>query len=118
MKLKRPTGIENTVPTDVGVTAQIAERIIERTFRKVAIEMEGRNPETSVYLSGVSMTVQLTGGYNFLHSLTNDDIRLYVDLSGLEPGSYTLPVQIHIEDAQDFTCALSSPEIAVTIKSK
>ena len=118
VKLKRPTGIENTVPTDVGVTAQIAERIIERTFRKVAIEMEGRNPETSVYLSGVSMTVQLTGGYNFLHSLTNDDIRLYVDLSGLEPGSYTLPVQIHIEDAQDFTCALSSPEIAVTIKSK
>ena len=66
----------------------------------------------------MNATVQLTGGYNFLHSLTNDDIRLYVDLSGLEPGSYTLPVQIHIDDAQDFTCALSSPEITVTIEGK
>ena len=106
------------MPTDVGVTAQIAERMIERTFRKVTIEMEGRNPETTVVLSEVSATVQLTGGYNFLHALTNDDIRLYVDLSGLEPGSHTLPVQIHIDDAQDFTCALSSPEITVTIKGK
>ena len=118
VKLKRPTGIENTVPTDVGVTAQIAEKIVERTFRKVAIELEGKNPEASVILSEVNATVQLTGGYNFLHSLTNDDIRLYVDLSGLEPGSYTLPVQIHIDDAQDFTCALSSPEITVTIEGK
>ena len=118
VKLKRPTGIENTVPTDVGVTAQIAEKIVERTFRKVAIEPEGKNPEASVILSEVNATVQLTGGYNFLHSLTNDDIRLYVDLSGLEPGSYTLPVQIHIDDAQDFTCALSSPEITVTIEGK
>ena len=65
------------MPTDVGVTAQIAERMIERTFRKVTIEMEGRNPETTVVLSEVSATVQLTGGYNFLHALTNDDIRLY-----------------------------------------
>ena len=118
VKLKRPTGIENTVPTDVGVTAQIAEKIVERAFRKVAIELEGKNPEASVILSEVNATVQLTGGYNFLHSLTNDDIRLYVDLSGLEPGSYTLPVQIHIDDAQDFTCALSSPEITVTIEGK
>ena len=37
--------------------------------------------------------------------------------NGLEPGEHKVPVQISIDNAPDFTCALSSPEIMVTISS-
>ena len=40
------------------------------------------------------------------------------DVSGLEEGVYTLPVQIHIDNAPEFTCALSSPEVTVTLQAK
>ena len=43
---------------------------------------------------------------------------LFVDVSGLEEGVYTLPVQIHIDNAPEFTCALSSPQVTVTLQAK
>lgn len=45
-------------------------------------------------------------------------MHLFVDVSGLEEGVYTLPVQIHIDNAPEFTCALSSPEVTVTLQAK
>ena len=118
MKLKRPTGIENTVPTDVGVTAQIEEKTIEQTLRQVPVEIEGQGESQRVWLGRSQTTVQLTGGYGFISGLRKDDVRLFVDVSGLEPGTYTLPVQIHIDNAEDFTCALGSPEISVTVEAR
>lgn len=118
VRLKRPTGIENTVPTDVGVTAQIEEKTIEQTFRQVTVEIEGQSESQRVWLGRSQTTVQLAGGYRFISSLKKEDVRLYVDVSGLEPGTHTLPVQIHIDNAQDFTCALGSPEITVTIEAR
>ena len=118
VKLKRPTGIENTVPTDVGVTAQIEEKTIEQTLRQVPVEIEGQSESQRVWLGRSQTTVQLTGGYGFISGLRKDDVRLFVDVSGLEPGTYTLPVQIHIDNAEDFTCALGSPEISVTVEAR
>ncbi|MDO5378792.1 MAG: CdaR family protein [Clostridia bacterium] len=118
VKLRRPSGIENTLPAEVAVTAKIEETSVERTFRSVEIEVEGLDTDRRATLSRNSVTVQLTGAYRFINGLTKDDLRLYVDVEGLEPGSYTLPVQIHIDNAPEFNCALSSPEITVTIREK
>ena len=117
VKLKRPTGIENTVPTDVGVTAQIEEKTIEQTFRQVSIEIEGQSESQSVWLGRSQTTVQLTGGYRFISALRKEDVRLFVDVSELEAGTHTLPVQIHIDNAEEFNCALGTPEISVTIEA-
>lgn len=118
VKLKRPSGIENTLPAEVAVTAKVEEMTVERTFRSVDIEVEGLETDRRATLSRNSVTVQLTGAYRFINGLTKDSLRLYVDVGGLEPGAYTLPVQIHIDNAPEFNCALSSPEITVTIREK
>lgn len=114
-KLKKLTGIENTLPGEIAVTAEIAEKSVERTLRAVDIDVEGVEDGLSAKLSARQSTVQLTGAYSFIEALTREDVRLFVDASGLSEGKHTLPVQIGIDNAQDFTCALSVPEVTVTL---
>lgn len=114
-RLKKLTGIENTLPGEIAVTAEIAEKSIERTLRAVDIDVEGVEDGLSAKLSARQSTVQLTGAYSFIDALSREDVRLFVDASGLSEGKHTLPVQIGIDNAQDFTCALSVPEVTVTL---
>lgn len=114
-RLKKLTGIENTLPGEIAVTAEIAEKSIERTLRAVDIDVEGVEDGLSAKLSARQSTVQLTGAYSFIDALSREDVRLFVDASGLDEGKHTLPVQIGIDNAQDFTCALSVPEVTVTL---
>ena len=68
---------------------------------------------------GVSFVIDnITGGYTFINALDASSVHLFVDVSGLEEGVYTLPVQIHIDNAPEFTCALSSPQVTVTLQAK
>ena len=115
VKLKKLTGIENTLPGEIAVTAEIAEKSIERTLRAVDIDVEGVEDGLSAKLSARQSTVQLTGAHSFIDALEREDVRLFVDASGLGEGKHTLPVQIGIDNAQDFTCALSVPEVTVTL---
>ena len=115
VKLKKLTGIENTLPGEIAVTAEIAEKSIERTLRAVDIDVEGVEDGLSARLSTRQSTVQLTGAYSFIDALSREDVRLFVDASGLGEGRHMLPVQIGIDNAQDFTCALSVPEVTVTL---
>ncbi|MGN0775730.1 MAG: YbbR-like domain-containing protein [Candidatus Ventricola sp.] len=115
-RLKKLTGIENTLPGEIAVTAEIAEKTIERTLRSVDIDVEGAAEGMSARLSARQSTVQLTGAYSFIEALEREDVRLFVDVSGLEAGRHTLPVQIRIDNAQTFTCALSVPEVTVTLE--
>ena len=114
-RLKKLTGIENTLPGEIAVTAEIAEKSVERTLRAVDIDVEGVEDGLGAKLSARQSTVQLTGAYSFIDALTREDVRLFVDASGLSEGKHTLPVQIGIDNAQDFTCALSVPEVTVTL---
>ena len=117
IRIKRPSGLENSVPYDVSVTAKIREQEIERTFRSIGVEVAGVEETMRASLEKKQLTVQLSGGYGFISALEKDAIRLYVDAAGLPEGEYMLPVQIDIDNAPEFSCALSAPEIAVTIKA-
>ena len=118
VRLKRPSGIENNVPSEVAVTAKIRETQIERTFRSIAVEVDGLDDAFAASLSRTRQVVQLSGGYGFISALTEGDIRLFVDVNGLGVGEHSVPVQISIDNAPEFTCALSSPEVTVKIKEK
>ena len=115
VRIKRVTGIENTLPGDFAVTARIQEETVERTMRQIGVEVNGLTAGYAAQLSNKQATVQLNGGYRFITGLEKEDVRLFVDAQGLEPGEHLLPVQIHIDNAQPFTCALSTPEVIVTI---
>jgi len=118
VRLRRPTGIENPVPYDVTVTASIREKTVQRTLRQVAVEVDGLDDSLRATLSRQKQTVQLTGGYTFIEGLAQSDVRLFVDLNGLSEGTHVVPVQISIDNAPEFGCALSSPEVTVTIREK
>ena len=118
VRLKKLTGIENTLPTEIGVTARISEKQIECTLRRLPIQTDGLSDGLTASLSTGSTTAQLTGGYAFVENLKGTDVHLFVDVSGLTEGVYTLPVQIHIDNAPEFTCALGSPEVTVTLRAK
>ena len=118
VRLRRPTGIENTVPYDVTVTARIGETTAQRTLRQVQVEVDGLDDSLRASLSREKQTVQLTGPYTFINGLSQSDVRLFVDVNGLGEGTHVVPVQISIDNAPEFACALSSPEITVTIQAR
>ena len=118
VRLKRPSGMENSVPYDVAVTVKIREMETQRTFRNIGVEVIGLSRAHSAEVSHDRQVVQLRGPYSFVSGLREKDIRLYVDVNDLEPGEHSAPVQISIDNAPDFTCALSSPEVTVTIKEE
>lgn len=118
VRLRRSTGIENTVPYDVTVTARIGETTAQRTLRQVQVEVDGLDDSLRVSLSREKQTVQLTGPYTFINGLSQSDVRLFVDVNGLDEGTHVVPVQISIDNAPEFACALSSPEITVTIRAR
>lgn len=115
VRLRKPSGIENTTPYDIAVTAKIAEKTSQRTLRQVPVEIDGLDEDKKASLSRQKQTVQLTGSYWFIEELSAEDVRLFVDVSGLGEGEHQVPVQISIDNAPEFSCALSSPEIAVVI---
>ena len=82
------------------------------------VEIDGLDDGLSASLSSRQVTVQLTGGYSFISSLETGSIRLFVDVQNLGEGEHVLPVQIRIDNAPAFTCALSTPEITVRIRAQ
>ena len=87
-------------------------------MRSIDVDVSGLAEGLSAKLSDKQITVQLTGAYSFIEGLVRDNVRLYVDVTDLQEGSYLLPVQIHIDNATNFTCALSCAEVTVTIEKK
>lgn len=118
VRLRRPSGIENNPPYEIAVTAKIRETEIEKTLRKIPVEVDGLDDALQARLSRSSQTVQLTGPYSFISELEASDIRLFVDVNYLEPGRHDVPVQISIDNAPEFGCALSSPTLEVTITER
>ena len=118
VRLKTLSSVVNRLPAQLGVTAVIEEQETQRTFRNVPILIEGLTDDLSASLSQSKTTVQVTGGYSFIRGLTQDDIQLYVDVAGLSVGRHTLAVQIRIDNAQPFTCALGAPEVTLQLRTR
>ena len=115
VRLKRLTGIENSLPTEIAVTAEIAEKTIERTLRNVGITVENLPQDMEAKLSVKQTAVQVTGPYSFVNELKSSNVRLFVDVGGLEAGEHTCVVQVVIDNDEAFSCALGAPVVAVTL---
>ena len=116
VRLKRLSGIENAMPSEIAVTAEIEEKTLERTLRNVGITAEGIPSDMDVKLSAKQCAVQVTGPYSFISELKSTNVRLYVNVEGLEAGEYTLPVQVSIDNDQSYSCALGTAEVTVTLQ--
>ena len=118
VRLRRPSGIENNAPYEVAITAKIQETQTQRTLRQIPVEIDGLDDALAASISRSKQTVQLSGAYSFITSVSESDVRLFVDVNGLGAGEHEVPVQISIDNAPEFSCALSSPKVTVTITEK
>lgn len=117
-RIKKPSDAKNINISEVLVTVEIGEKTSEKTLRRVPIEIQGVTDDMSAKLSASQSNVQLLGPYHFINDLTADNVQLYVDLEGLAVGEHTLPVQCRIDNAPEFSCALSITSVKVTIDQK
>ncbi len=88
-----PRGI--TPVTEQTVTVKIAIDAMEgfREFDEIPVESHGLPTTYRAEITPASVTVLITGPMPVLNTLTNEDIRVVVNLEGLEPDRYQLPLE-------------------------
>lgn len=115
IKIKKRTDVQNMNIAEVQVQVDIEELQMERTFRRVPIEVEGTSAGTAAKLATAYAQVTIVGPYTFVDTLTQEEIFLRVDVANLAPGEYTLPVQCHIDNAPSYKALLPENMVTVTI---
>lgn len=107
-------GDEQNVEVQIGIAA-----IETSTLLNVQVEVTGLAAGFEAELSPQTVAVIVSGPLSTLQSLRGDDIRLFVDLSGLQTGSHLLEPQAEIlpGEVQLFSIVPSSIEVVITQSS-
>ena len=115
LELDLPEGVtvvgDPTVLVQVNVTALETNLVVSRE-----IEMIGLLPGFSAEVSPLQVTVRISGPVPVLENLTLRDIRVVVDLSGLEVGTHTISPTIEILPTDVIWEDLSPATVEVVIQ--
>ena len=102
-------------PLSVKVTVDIMPAPIERTFGTIGVETRNTPSGSTAVTAPRQVTVAVRGGRDTLAALDPSQIAAYVDLAGLRPGRYNLPVRV--EPSRLFGVSRVEPAVVeVTIK--
>ncbi len=111
----KPNGVRSM--SDTAITIKVTmQGESSKEFKNIPLEFE--NLDTSKYKalakseSDTKVDVVVKGVSSLLNKLTNDDIKAYVDLSDLEPGTYEVPV---IVTGSDLKLKYSSRTIKIEV---
>lgn len=113
-----PEGARLIDSTSVTVLLEVREMVISQTFEQLEIQVHGIQGKTKVSLSVPTADLKVEGRYSLVSMISRGDVQLYVDVTGLTPGVYKLPISIRVRDAAatiELTTTLSISEVTVTI---
>ncbi len=113
-----PDGVRMLDSTTVSVLLEVREMVITQTFEQLEIQVHGRQGRGNVTLSIPAADLTVEGRYSLVSMLSRSDVQLFVDVTGLTPGVYKLPVSAMVRDADatiELTTTLSISEVTVTI---
>lgn len=113
-----PDGLRLLDSATVSVLIEIREVQISKTFEKIPVQVLGKAPHTNVVLDTPTIDLTLTGRYSLVSMLLRSDIALQVDVTGLAPGTYSLPLNVIARDEATtlaLTALLSQTTVTVTI---
>jgi YbbR domain-containing protein len=118
--LRIPEGVTLVDTGDVNLYVDIREKIEERLYEDFPIEVDGLKRGHNATLAPKACSLTVAGRVSLLRALTRGDIRLYVDVAGLEAGTQELPVEIDLSAAgetaaAEISCLLSVDTVGVTI---
>lgn len=113
-----PTGVNSSDITTVNVKATLAPAV-SKTIEGVPINY--KNNENSLAASSVDHTevsVVVTGSQANVDEINENNIVAYIDIKGLEPGSYDLPVVVEKSSTAYVTLVSNPTSIKITLVSK
>ena len=82
----------------VTLTVDIEPVMVSRTFESVKLFSRGATSDVSVSLNTKTLGIGVRGPQLIMDGLRAASVVAYVDVAGLEPGTYELPVELHVED--------------------
>lgn len=113
-----PDGARLLDSETVSVLLEVREMVISQTFEQLEIQVHGQSGRASITLSILAADLTVEGRYSLVSMLSRSDVQLFVDVTGLTPGVYKLPVSVLVRDADatiELTTTLSITEVTVTI---
>ena len=113
-----PEGVRLLDSQTVSILLEVREMVITQTFEQLEIQVHGKQGRANVSLSIPAADLTVEGRYSLVSMLSRSDVQLFVDVTGLTPGVYKLPVSALVRDADatiELTTTLSVAEVTVTI---
>jgi YbbR domain-containing protein len=102
-------------PGSAQVTVQIVPAPIEHDIEGTPVRIRGLGPSLSARAEPIVVTVRVRGPKGSVERLAADAVTVYVDVTGLGPGRYTLPV--HVDPTREFGVARIDPtDVTITIR--
>ena len=92
--------------------------VSSQTFEQVEILIHGSGGKSKVTLDIPTADLTVEGRYSLVSMLSRSDVQLFVDVTGLTPGVYKLPISVLVRDEAatiELTTTLSVAEVTVTI---
>ena len=101
----------------VTVTVYIEEESQVARFENVKLSVNGLKEGCRAELSDETVRVKATGAYSEMGQLTESHLLADVDLTGLTPGEYDLPVQVTADNYPSVTFEVEPQTVHVAIRS-
>ncbi|MGV8026652.1 MAG: YbbR-like domain-containing protein [Anaerolineaceae bacterium] len=97
LPLNLPTGVSVVGESTIKISVTISPIQGSITLNNSTIELIGLNPEYSVVISPEIVDVILSGPLPILDDLNASDVRVILDLTDLQPGTYQLNPRVEID---------------------
>ena len=113
-----PDGIRIPDLDDVLLTIDVRESVFSQEFAQVPVAVEGLPKGYAAELDSPTADLVIEGRYSLASIVKRGDVRLLVDVTGLEVGTHELPVTYFIRDEEttiELTAILSPETVRVTI---
>lgn len=120
-KIIVPDGVRLISAQTVDIYVNITEIQETLSIDSIPIKIEGLGRSYTAELEIESSGVSLLGGRSIINKLTRKDITLYIDVTDLEVGVYTLDVHLRLpkdEYLDELTVTVGVPKVTVSIKKR
>ena len=110
-----PNGVNSSDVTRVNLTVTVSPEE-SKVLENVPIIYRNNNQGYGAQdASLTSVNVTVSGSANNIANVTANDIVVFFDVAGLEPGTYDLPLQIEQNTSNFITCSLDNMTVTITL---
>ena len=113
-----PDGVRLLDSATISVLLEVREMVLSQTFEQLEIHVYGKQGSVKVAMDTSTVDLTIEGRYSLVSILMRSDVKVLVDVTGLSPGTYTLPLSVLVRDETatvELTTTLSVTEVNVTI---